>query len=225
MLSTFRHIVRNKFIAGLVIVLPVGITVVLLQMMFTWLDGLFAPLAFRLTERQIPGLGIISTVLIVFGVGLLVTNIVGRAFVSVGEEIVAKIPFIRHVYYGAKQFLETLTVEQRRAFTQVVLIEYPHKGSYTLGFVTAETTGEIQEKISEPLLNVFVATTPNPTTGFLLLVPRKEVSVLPISVEDGIKMVVSGGIIHPLNLSEQNISGAESHGLPPTTAQPLKSKA
>jgi uncharacterized membrane protein len=213
MLSTFRHIVRNKFIAGLVIVLPVGITVVLLQMMFTWLDGLFAPLALRLTERHIPGLGIISTLLIVFGIGLLVTNIVGRAFVSLGEEIVAKIPFIRNVYYGAKQFLETLTAEQRRAFTQVVLIEYPRKGSYTLGFVTAETTGEIQEKISEPLLNVFVATTPNPTTGFLLLVPRAEASVLPISVEDGIKMVVSGGIIHPLSPSEGPISGVESHTL------------
>jgi uncharacterized membrane protein len=199
MLSTFRHTIRNKFIAGVVIVLPIGITLVLLQMMFTWLDGLFAPLALRLIDRHIPGLGIISTILIVFGVGLLVTNIVGRAFVSFGENLVAKIPLIRSVYSGAKQFLETLTAEQRRAFTQVVLIEYPKKGSYTVGFVTADTTGEIQEKISEPLLNVFVATTPNPTTGFLLLIPKKDASVLPISVEDGIKMVVSGGIIHPPN--------------------------
>lgn len=138
-----------------------------------------------------------STVLIVFGVGLLVTNILGRAFVSFGEYLVAQIPFIRSVYYGAKQFIETLTAEQRQAFTQVVLIEYPKKGSYTIGFVTADTTGEIQKKIPYPLLNVFVVTTPNPTTGFLLLVPQEEVTVLPISIEDGIKMVVSGGIIHP----------------------------
>lgn len=197
MLSGLRHNLQNKFITGVVIVLPIGVTVVLLQMMFTWLDGLFAPLALRLTDRHIPGLGIISTILIIFGVGLLVTNIVGRAFVSFGENLVAKIPFIRSVYSGAKQLLETLTAEQRRAFTQVVLIEYPKKGSYTIGFVTEETTAEIQEKISEPLINVFVATTPNPTTGFLLLVPQKEAIVLPISVEDGIKMVVSGGIIHP----------------------------
>lgn len=197
MLSRFRHTVRNKFIAGVVIVLPVGITIVLLRMMFTWLDGLFAPLAMRLTDRHIPGLGIMSTILLVFGIGLLVRNMLGRAFVSFGEYLVAKIPFIRSVYYGAKQFLETLTAEKRQAFTQVVLIEYPKKGSYTIGFVTAETTGEIQEKIHEPLLNIFVATTPNPTTGFLLLVPKKEATVLPISVEDGIKMVVSGGILHP----------------------------
>ncbi|MCP4399835.1 MAG: DUF502 domain-containing protein [bacterium] len=197
MLSNVRHTIRNKFIAGLVIVLPVGITLVLLQMMFRWMDGLFAPLAFRLTERQIPGLGIVSTILIVFVVGLLVTNMLGRAFVSFGEYLVAKIPFIGNIYYGAKQFLETLTAEQRQAFTQVVLLEYPKKGSYTIGFVTADTGGEIQEKIPELLLNVFVVTTPNPTTGFLLLVPKKDVTVLPISIEDGLKMVVSGGIIHP----------------------------
>jgi uncharacterized membrane protein len=197
MLSSLRHTIRNKFIAGLVIVLPVGITLVLLQMMFRWLDGLFAPLAFRLTERHIPGLGIASTILIVFVVGLLVTNMLGRAFVSFGEYLVTKIPFIGTIYNGAKQFLETLTAEQRQAFTQVVLLEYPKRGSYTIGFVTADTGGEIQEKIPELLLNVFVVTTPNPTTGFLLLVPKKDVVVLPISIEDGLKMVVSGGIIHP----------------------------
>ncbi len=196
-LSIFRHTVRNKFIAGVVILLPIGITIVLLQMMFTWLNSFFAPLAFHLTDRHIPGLGIISTLLIVFGVGLLVTNIVGRAVVSFGEFLVAKIPFIGSVYYGAKQFLETLTAEQRQAFTQVVLLEYPKEGSYTLGFVTTETSGEIQERTPRPLLNVFVTTTPNPTTGFLLLVPKEEVSVLPMSIEEGIKMVVSGGIIHP----------------------------
>ncbi len=197
MLSTLRHHLQNKFIAGVVIVLPIGVTVVLLGMMFNWLDGLFAPIAFRLVDRHIPGLGIISTILIIFCVGLLVTNIVGRAFVTFGETFVAKIPFIRNVYSGAKQFLETLTLEQRKAFTQVILIEYPQKGNYTIGFVTGDSTGEIQEKFSEPFLNVFIATTPNPTTGFLLLVPKKEVTVLPISVEDGIKMVVSGGIIYP----------------------------
>lgn len=203
MLSTLRHKIQNKFIAGIVIVFPIGITVLLLRMMFTWLDSLFAPIAFRLTDRRIPGLGIMSTILIIFGVGLLVTNIVGRAFVTFGETLVAKIPFIRNVYSGAKQFLETLTLEQRKTFNQVVLIEYPKKGSYIIGFVTTETTGEIQENFAEPLINVFVATTPNPTTGFLLLVPKKDANVLPISVEDGIKMVVSGGIIYPAEQQER----------------------
>ena len=174
--------------------------------MFTWLDGLFAPIAHYFTDRSIPGLGIglgvISTFLIIFGVGLLVTNIVGRAFVSLGETLVAKIPFIRNVYSGAKQFLETLTIEQRNAFNQVVLIEYPKKGSYTIGFVTSDTAGEIQENFTEPFINVFVATTPNPTTGFLLLLPKKDVKILPISVEDGVKMVVSGGIIYPSEQQE-----------------------
>lgn len=197
MLSTIRHSIQNKFIAGLAIVVPVGITIVLLGMMFRWLDGLFAPIALRLTERQIPGLGIISTVLMIFGVGLLVTNIVGRTFVSIGEMAVAKIPFIRNVYSGAKQFIATLTAENRNAFTQVVLIEYPKKGSYTIGFVTSNTAGEIRDKFTEDMLNIFVVTTPNPTTGFLLLVPKRDAKVLPISVEEGIKLVVSGGIIYP----------------------------
>jgi uncharacterized membrane protein len=205
--STFRHHIQNKFIAGVVIVVPLGITILLLRMMFRWLDGLFAPLALRLTDRPIPGLGIISTILIIFGVGLLVTNIVGRAFVTYGETLVAKIPFIRNVYSGAKQFLETLTLEQRRAFTQVVLIEYPKKESYTIGFVTGDTKGEIQEKFSEPFVNVFVATTPNPTTGFLLLVPKKDVTILSISVEEGMKMVVSGGIICP-SCQQKSLQGS-----------------
>jgi uncharacterized membrane protein len=196
-LSAIRHSIQNKFIAGLVIVVPVGITIVLLGMMFRWLDGLFAPIALRLTERHIPGLGIISTILLIFGVGLLVTNIVGRTFVSFGEMFVAKIPFIRNVYSGVKQFLATLTAENRHAFTQVVLIEYPKKGSYTIGFITSDTSGEIREKFTEDVVNVFVATTPNPTTGFLVLVPKKDANVLPISVEQGIKIVVSGGIVYP----------------------------
>jgi uncharacterized membrane protein len=215
--STFRRKLQNKFIAGIVIVFPIGITIVLLGMMFTWLDSLFVPIARRFTDRPIPGLGIglgiISTILIIFGVGLLVTNIVGRAFVGFGETLVAKIPFIRNVYSGAKQFLETLTTNQQKAFNQVVLIEYPKKGSYTIGFVTADTTGEIQENLAEPFVNVFVATTPNPTTGFLLMVPQKEARVLPISVEDGVKMVVSGGIINP---PEQQKSLQEKGTSPPS---------
>ncbi len=197
MLSALRHKIQNKFIAGIAIVFPIGITIALLVMMFTWLDSLFAPIALRLTDRQIPGLGIMSTIIIVFGVGLLVTNIVGRALVTFGETLVAKIPFIRTVYSAAKQFLETLTSNQQKAFNQVVLIEYPKKGSYAIGFVTTDTTGEIQENLAEPFVNVFMVTTPNPTTGFLLLVPKKDARVLPISVEEGVKMVVSGGIIYP----------------------------
>jgi uncharacterized membrane protein len=194
--STLRHYLQKTFLAGVVIVVPLGITILLLGMMFKWLDGWFAPIALRLTEKQIPGLGIISTILIIFGVGLLVTNILGRAFVTYGETIVAKIPFIRNVYSGAKQFLETLTLEKRQAFSQVVLIEYPKKGSYTIGFVTGEVTGEIQKHFAEPLINVFIAKSPNPT-GFLVLVPQKDAIVLPISIEDGMKIIVSGGIIYP----------------------------
>ena len=197
MVSRFRRNIQNTFIAGVVIVFPIGITVVLLGMMFNWLDHLFAPLVLRVAGRHIPGLGIISTLLFIFGVGLLVTNIVGRAFVTYGETLVAKIPLLRNVYSGAKQILETLTPEQRRAFSEVVLIEYPRTGSYALGFVTGDVPGEIQEKFPEPLLNVFVARTPNPIMGFLVLVPRKDVTVLPISVEEGLTIIVSGGIIYP----------------------------
>lgn len=197
MFSKVRYTIRNFFITGVAIVVPVGVTILALRMMFTWLDGLFAPLAMRLTDRDIPGLGIASSILIIFAVGLLVTNFIGQAFVALGESLVDKIPFVRNIYAGAKHFLATLTQEHRQAFTQVVMVEYPKRGSYALGFITADTTGEIREQFSEDLVNVFVATTPNPTTGFLVLVPRRDVTILPISVEDGIKIVVSGGIITP----------------------------
>ncbi len=195
--SALKLSLRNTFIAGLVIALPIGLTIFILQTMFIWLDGLFAPVARRFTATPIPGLGIVSTVLIVFVVGMFVTNMLGRTFVAFGENIVARIPLLRTVYYGAKQFLQSMTVKERQAFKQVVMVEYPKRGSYTLGFVTGETAGEIQKNFSEPVLNVFVATTPNPTTGFLLLVPKKEVILMPISIEDAIKMVVSGGILAP----------------------------
>ena len=195
--SKVQHTIRNRFLTGLAIVFPVGVTLVLLQMLFRWLDGLLAPLARRFTDHPIPGLGIVLTLALIFAVGLFVTNVLGRAFVSFGEHLVDKIPLIRGVYYGAKQLLETLTIEQRTAFTQVVMIEYPHKESYTLGFVTGKVNDEMQRVLSEPFINVFVATTPNPTTGFLLLVPQKDARPLAMSIEDGMKMVVSGGIIQP----------------------------
>jgi len=197
--SALRLSLRNTFIAGLVITLPVGVTILILQTMFVWLDRFFAPVARRLTSMPIPGLGIVATLLIVFAVGMLVTNILGKAFVSFGESIVARIPLFRTVYYGAKQVLESMTAKERQAFKQVVLVEYPKRGSYTLGFVTGETSGEIQQKISEPLMNVFISTAPNPTTGFLLLVPKKELIVTAISIEDALKMMMSGGILTPPN--------------------------
>ena len=195
MLSSLKHLLRNTFIAGLVIVLPVGMTILLLKMMFTWFDGLFAPVARQITDTPIPGLGIISTVLIIFGIGLLVTNMLGRAFVSFGEYVLARIPFIGTIYHGAKQLIEVLTSEQRQTFTQVVSVEYPKPGSHALGFVTSEPSGEIQGKFAEPMLNVFIATAPNPTTGFLLIVPKSKAIILPISVEEAMKFVVSGGIL------------------------------
>lgn len=197
MVSTSRRGIQNKFLTGVVIVVPIGMTVILLRMMFTWLDSWFAPLVFRLFDKRIPGLGIITTILLIFAVGLLVTNIVGKACVSFGEQMVAKIPLIRNVYSGAKQLMETLTTQQRQIFTQVVLLEYPQKGNYTLGFVTSDAPQEIQEKFSEPLLSVFVTKVPNPIMGFLLLVPKKDAIPMSISVEDGLTMIVSGGIIYP----------------------------
>lgn len=212
-LAAFRRNVRNTFIAGFVIVFPIGITVVLLWMMFNWLDHLFAPVVYRLIDRHIPGLGIIGTLLIILGVGLFVTNIAGRAFVNFGETLVAKIPFIRNVYAGAKQFLETLTLDQARTFAQVVLLEYPRAGNYVIGFITSETPAAIQAEFAEPLVPVFVTRTPNPATGFLFLLPRKNVTVLPISVEEGLTMVVSGGVIFPPHRADSagaNVAGAGS---------------
>lgn len=205
--SNIRYKLRNLFIAGLLVTLPISITFFILTFLFTKLDSLLSPffvkffilIGLPLREGQFgPGLGFAATILIIFFTGLITKNIIGKKLFHLGEVLVEKIPIARSIYSGAKQIIETVTKSPVDTFNKVVMIEYPRKGLFSLGFVTCEARGEIQEISDEYVVNVFVPTTPNPTSGLLVFVAKKELIPLSMSVEEGIKLVVSGGIVTPL---------------------------
>lgn len=149
----------------------------------------------RLIPFPIPGLGIVVVVLLVFVIGVLVKNYVGSRIVEFGERIVYQIPLVRPIYSAVKQLLVAIFSQTGEGFERVVLIEYPRKGIYALGFVTGVSRGEVQEMTEQRVLNVFLPTTPNPTSGFYLLVPDTDIIPLKISVEDAFKLIISGGLV------------------------------
>ncbi|MFP3939513.1 MAG: DUF502 domain-containing protein [Thermoanaerobaculia bacterium] len=196
------HRLRRMLLAGLIILVPAALTVYVLLVLFRLMDGFFGPLVDRglsvfIPDAHVPGLGLVMTLLVVLVLGWLSTNVVGRRLISVFENVVQRVPVGRTIYAATKGVLEAVSRDQAEAFTRVVLVEYPKEDIFVLGFVTRGASWEgIDPRIRDFLL-VFIPTTPNPTSGFLLLVPREEAIELPISVEDGIRMVISGGILLP----------------------------
>ena len=139
-----------------------------------------------------------ASLAVIISTGLFAANYVGKKLIGFGERIVVRIPLVRSIYLTVKQIVDAfMHGGKNMAFKRVVLIEYPRKGIYSIGFITAESNGEVQAKTKENVMSVFLPTTPNPTSGYLLFVPREDVVVLDMSVEDGLKLVVSGGIIAP----------------------------
>ncbi len=189
-------------LTGLVILVPVTLTVYILKVIFDFMDGLFSPLVDRALQPYIPGvhvpgLGFLLTLLVVLFLGWLSTNVVGRRLIQVGEGLIARIPVAKSIHSATKGVLEAISFDQSDAFKRVVLIEYPRAGVFAVAFVTRSANWPSLDPRTEDILLTFVPTTPNPTSGFLLLVPRHEAIDLPISVEDGIRMVISGGIVLP----------------------------
>ena len=206
MIKKIRIKLQNLFIAGLLVLLPISITVFILTFIFQKLDNLLSPAFVKLLillglpfrEGQfIPGLGFVATTIIIIFTGLITKNILGRKLFSLGEIMVERIPVARSIYSGAKQIIDTVSKSQLDAFNKVVMVEYPRRGLFSLGFVTCEARGEIQENTEENVVNVFIPTTPNPTSGLLIFVPKEDLIPLSMTVEEGIKLVVSGGIVTP----------------------------
>lgn len=198
MIKRLRNKIKTYFVAGTLVILPTIITIFVFWKLFVFIDNITAPYIKKLAGYYIPGLGIAVTLAIIFLVGMFTANIVGRRLVLWGEAMVRRIPLVGSIYLGIKQLIEALSLQRKRAFRQVVLIEYPRKGVYCVGFIPSECKGEIQRAIKETLVNVFIFTTPNPTSGMLIMVNEKDIVPLKMSVEEGLKLVVSGGIITPL---------------------------
>lgn len=192
-----RHRLRTWLIAGLLVLLPVGVTAFVLLALFRFLDHLLGPIVTALLDTEVPGLGLIAGVIVILVVGALASNIVGRRVVEGFDWLMMRIPLARTIYSATKQFSDSILSQDRGAFKEAVLIEWPRAGLYSVGFVTGETRGEAQEKTKERVINVFIITTPNPTTGFLCLVPESQVIPLEMTVEDALKLVVSAGIVVP----------------------------
>jgi uncharacterized membrane protein len=188
---------RERFLVGLAVVLPLLVTFLLLRFLFEAFDGLLDPLIRATLGRSIPGLGLLATAAIILLIGVLTTNIVGRKLVAMTERLLLRIPLVKNVYSASKQLFDAFTVPGKEAFRQVVILEYPRAGVYALGFITATQARGFQDLVGEQTVNVFIPTAPNPTSGFFLVVPEKSVILVPISVEEALKMIVSGGLIVP----------------------------
>jgi uncharacterized membrane protein len=200
---------RSYFFAGLLAVAPIGITLWLCWVLLKFVDARVTPLiphAYNPNTyinpyfpHEIPGVGLIVFIFVLIVVGALTRIFLGRYLVHLSEKILNKMPVVRSIYSATKQIAETVLKRQSEAFRQVVLFEYPRRGSWAIGFLTGSTKGEVQSLTDDDVVNVFLPTTPNPTSGYLLFIPRRELVPLSMTVEEGIKMIISGGIVTPLD--------------------------
>jgi uncharacterized membrane protein len=194
---------RNSFLTGVVVALPVTVTIWLIFTFVTFVDQTVKPL---IPERYnpesylpfaLPGLGVVIAVLALTLLGALAANIFGRTLIDVGERILNTVPLVRNVYGAVKQIATTIFSDRQNSFKEVVLVEFPTKGSYAVGFVTAPARGEVKKGVGEDTIGIFVPTTPNPTSGFLLYTPRSRVTPLSMSVEEAAKLIISFGLVSP----------------------------
>ena len=192
---------RGYFFSGFLILAPLAITFWVTAWFIQMVDQQILPS--RLISDSIPGVGIVVTLAVITFAGWATSGLVGRVIQRRSEDLVARIPIIRSIYGGTKQIFEAVLAKRSHAFRQVAIFEYPRKGVWSIGFLTGTTAGEVQQRTSTETVNVFVPTTPNPTSGFLLFVPRADLILLDMTVEEGIKMVVSGGIVTPEHMRDQ----------------------
>ncbi len=195
-------------IAGLLITIPIALTYMILSFVVTNVDGWMMPVTSKLLgdagmkmmeEYHIPGLGFLTLLLFIAGVGVLGTNFLGRRLVKVGEQILNKIPFVRVIYTSIKKVVDTISQTETPTFQKMVLLTYPRHPLKTLGIVCCDTRGEILSSTGGNSINVFVPTSPNPTTGFLLMVDRKDLQFMDMTVEEGLKMIISFGMVATKN--------------------------
>ena len=196
--------IKSYFLTGVIVAAPVTITAYMAYHLVLWINDVTSQLIPQqwkignFVPYAVPGFGLILLLAALFVIGMLTTGFVGRFFVNLGERIIREMPFISSFYSLIKQIFETFLSQKSRSFSEVVLVEYPRKGLWTIAFVSKEITGgEVDEKTGQTNLSIYVPTTPNPTSGFLIFVPEKDVIKLDMSVEDGIKYVISCGIVTP----------------------------
>jgi uncharacterized membrane protein len=235
---------RASFLTGLVVIAPVGLTIWLIWSVIGWIDGgvlPFVPMAYhpdRLIQDllgldpsvqiNVKGLGVVIFLLFTIVIGWVAKGFIGRSLIRTAESLVERTPVVRTIYSGIKQISETIFAQSDRSFENACLIEYPRRGIWALGFISTNAKAEIAAK-SDPsgeMVSVFLPTTPNPTSGFLLFVPEKDVTILDMSVEDSAKLVISAGLVYPQQdeAGPAMISDAGKAALVAQAGETLKSK-
>ncbi len=201
---------RNNFLTGIVLATPLAVTIALIWSFIGFVDRVvkpaiperFNPETYLPGDFTIPGLGLALAVVMLTVLGALARNFFGRSLISMGENLISSVPLVRNVYNALKQIMETVFNGKKNSFKEVVLIEYPMKGLYVVAFVSAEGQGALREKISDDVIALFVPTTPNPTSGFLLYTPRSNTISIDMSVEEAAKLIISFGMVTPDKLPE-----------------------
>ena len=205
----FKKALKKNLIAGLLVTIPAALTYIVLSFVITRVDNAMKPVIkgvlgsqniTLMEEWHFPGMGFLFLVLFIIGVGLIGTNFIGKKVVAIGEKILHNIPVVRVVYTSIKKVVDTVTLTETPSFQKMVLITYPREPLKTLGIVCCDTPDGITK--GEKMLNVFVPTSPNPTTGFLFMLPEKDTQPLKMSVEEGLKMIISFGMTNPESSSE-----------------------
>jgi uncharacterized membrane protein len=188
--------IKNHFLSGVLVVVPLILTYIVLRFLFETIDSILQPLLLHLLGYYIPGLGVITTVLIILLAGILTRNFIGAKLHALGESVLVRVPLIRPVYSAAKQVLEAITRPNMEAFKEVVLVEYPRRGSFQIGFLSSRLKLTAEDE-SRQYVSVFVPSTPTPVSGNVVIVPVSDVRRIDLSVEDGVKFLVSAGVTAP----------------------------
>lgn len=202
MFKWFKAQIRAYFLAGLLVLVPLGVTAAVITAILRLIDRLLVIIPPKFHPHtylhfKIPGLGLVLAIVLIMITGVLVKNYIGRRVVDFGEYILSGIPLVRPVYVAVKQVIHAMFGDTPYAFKRAILVEYPRRGVWALAFVTGKTYGEIEEKTEKKTINVFLPTTPNPTSGFYLVVPEEDTISLDIGVEDAFKLLISGGVVEP----------------------------
>ncbi|MEK9880757.1 MAG: DUF502 domain-containing protein [Paracoccaceae bacterium] len=211
--KSFLSGLRNSFLTGVVVIAPVGLTVWLIWSVIGWVDGVvlpFVPSRYQPEnilntflgldiQLQLRGLGVVFFLIFTTFVGWLAKGLLGRSLIRSAERFVNRMPVVRSIYSGVKQIAETVFSQADRSFEKACIVQYPRKGIWAVGFISTPAKGEIRARVNDAqnLLSVFVPTTPNPTSGFLLFFPAEDVIELDMSIEDAAKLVISAGLVYP----------------------------
>ena len=189
------RVLRRYLFTGLIVLLPVVVTVSVLWRLFFALDDILGRFVESCLGRSVPGVGLVALVALILGIGAVASNFLGKRVIRVGERIVARVPLMGWIHRTTKQLFSTILEERGQSFRKVVLVSYPQKGTYSVAFVTSESPTSVEGSLGKGFVTVFLPTTPNPTSGFLLVVPAEEVIPMNLTVDEGLRLVISAGAL------------------------------